>query len=402
MSGALAALALSMFSNNSDHGFQRRPRIADQMTPDLYSCVELSNEAERAGDAATALEWHQAVPMFRRGRHRALLDRLAALGNDLPPWVWARWAVYQTTRCEDQGTLTGRLHREVLTYVVGAFHGDLLDDCHERRGDPVQVIARVAGESWAFQQVVAHESGGLITFLDEMATGRLADHADLIRSWADVPLAGYRVGASLPGSVLQVTDPAGPRELEILDLGARSCAGEEGWVLGRLVPSGVGDRLVFDMAPLPVSEELARAVATAEHLGRWAPVTAALEGGTLDPACFLREDYELSTDVTELELVRFGTAPAEYERVLLQLRRGRDEVGRAAFRILRRVLDGAVDTTEAALVGAAVQNRHAREEATRQLLRAGQHDVWREWAMRVAEPARSVLLAFAEATRDAA
>lgn len=391
-----------MSRTNSGPGFRRLPRIADQMTPDLFACVERAFAAERAGDAATALEWHQAVPMFRRGRHRGLLDRLSRLDGDLPPWVWARWIVYQSLRCEDPGSRTARLHRRFVSYVVEAFHADLLDECHDEGGDPVQVIARVLGESWACHQLFPHEFGGLVSFIDEFPTGALAEHADLARSWAGVPLGGYRVGARRPGCRLEVHDAATGRAHHVIDLGARSCAGPDGWVLGRLVPSGMDDALVFDLPPLAVPERIAREVAAVQGERPWAPVTEALEDGRLDPGLLLREDYELTTDVPELELVRFGTAPADYQRVMAQLRAGRDEVGRASYRILRRALDDAVDATDAPYVGAAALNPHAYDEARDKLVRAGQHDVWARWADLVVEPGRGRLLAFAEAARSAA
>ncbi len=372
------------------------------MTPDLYACVERSNAAERTGDAAEALEWHQAVPMFLRGRHRAILEKLVRVGDDLPPWVWARWIVYQALRCEEPRSRTARIHREALSYAADTFHGDLLGDCHEHGGDPVRVLARVLGESWACHQLLAHEFGGLVSFIDEFATGALADHADLARVWAETPLSGYRIGDSRPGGALAVQDAATGSMRETLDLGARSCAGAERWVLGRLVPSGVGDLPMFDTSPLAVPETLAREVAAAEGPGRWAPLTAALEEGRFDPLLFLREDYELTTDVQDLDLVRFGTHPRDYPRVMAQLREGCDEVGRASYRILRRALLGTVDAADAAYVGAAVQNPQAYDDARRRLIRAGQREVWARWAALVAEPGRRRLLGFAEASADAA
>jgi hypothetical protein len=108
----------------------------------------------------------------------------------------------------------------------------------------------------------------------------------------------------------------------------------------------------------------------------------------------LREDYEVTSDVPELELVRFGTEPRELSRVMAQLREGRDEVGRASYRILRRALLGTIDAADAAFVAAAVQNPHAYEEVRRRLVRPGQHDVWARWADAVPEPARSRLSAW--------
>jgi hypothetical protein len=112
------------------------------MTPALYACVERSLAAERAGDADAALEWHQSVPMFRGSRHRALLARLAWLGDELPAWVWARWIVYQATRCEDGRT--GRLVRDQLRLAVEGLHVDLLESCYRSHGAQRQRLRRPA------------------------------------------------------------------------------------------------------------------------------------------------------------------------------------------------------------------------------------------------------------------
>jgi hypothetical protein len=370
------------------------------MTGDLLECVARSHAAERAGDAAEALEWHQAVPMFQRGRHRAVLDRLARLGDELPPWVWARWIVYQVTRCEDSTSATGQLQHTVLSYALESVHADQLADCHADGGDPIKVVAWVASESWFFHQLFVHESGGLATFLDEFPTGRLAEHAELARAWVGRRMSGYQVGASLPGGRLRVYDAGAASWLEVLDLGARSSAGDEGWVLGRLVPSGVDDLLMFDVPPLAVAERIAREVAEAGERP-WAPVTAALAEGRLVQTQFMREDYELATDVQELDLLRFGTPARDYERVMEQLRDGRDEVGRAAYRILQRALDGSIAQRDAAYVGAAALNPHADTEVRSRLLRGGQYDTWSRWAALVPEPARSRLLDYARVTRAA-
>ena len=163
---------------------------------------------------------------------------------------------------------TGKRTRErssgiALKYAIETFHDDQLADCHADGGDPVRVVAWVASESWLFHQVLVHELGGLERFVDEIATGRLAEHAELARSWVGARLGGYQVGASLPGGRLRVHDPAAGSWLEVLDLGARSNAGDDGWVLGRLVPSGVDDLLMFDTPPIAVPERVARDVAGA-------------------------------------------------------------------------------------------------------------------------------------------
>ena len=186
---------------------------------------------------------------------------------------------------------------------------------------------------------------------------------------------------------------------EVLDLGARASAGEKGWVLGRLVPSGVDDLPMFDTPPIAVPEEVARDVAAASH--PWTCITAALDEGRLVERDFMRADHELVTDVLSIDLLEIGTPPAALERVTAQLRSGRDEIPRAAFRILWRAADGAVQQSDAAHVAAAVLQPGARADARRMLLREGQYDVWARWAALVHEPARGLLLDLAEGSRAA-
>jgi hypothetical protein len=387
-------------SRNPTPGFRRLPRVADRMTSAHHDLVTQSLAAERAGDAARALELHASVPALNlRSRHNLLLAQLASLGDDLPDWVWARWIAYQATRCEDQGTETGRIQRLALTYVLETFHDDQLADCHADGGDPVKVMAWVASESWLFHQLLVHELGGLERFVDELATGRLAEHSALARSWVDAPLGGFLVGPSLPGGRLCVEDLAADSWTEVLDLGARANAGDSGWVLGRLVPSGVDDLPMFDSPPIAVPEHVARDVAEAPK--PWLRVKEALDEGRLVEHRFMRTDLELVTDVPSIDLLRAGTPSADLERVTAQLRAGRDEIPRAAFRVLRRAVDGALQDCDAPHVAAAVLQPAARADARRMLVREGQHDVWTRWAALVHEPARGLLLDFAEACRAA-
>lgn len=169
-------------------GFRRGRRVADAMTPELYDCVDRGLAAERAGDLAAALEWHLAVPMFRRGRHQLMLRGLVDLGDALPEWVWARLLGYLAVRCEDGAT--GRLQKQAVRLIGQSMHDPLMDACYRRGGDPIKVHAQVLGESWAFHQYATHEAGMLVSFIDEFATGALLEHADLARSWAPARLSG--------------------------------------------------------------------------------------------------------------------------------------------------------------------------------------------------------------------
>ena len=293
-------------SRNPTPGFRRLPRVADRMTAAHFDLVAQSLAAERSGDAARALELHSRVPALNlRSRHHVLLTQLASLGDHLPDWVWARWIAYQAVRCEDRESDTGQAQRLALKYAIETFHDDQLADCHADGGDPVRVMAWVASESWLFHQVLVHELGGLERFVDEIATGRLAEHAELARSWVGAPLGGYQVGRACPAGALRVHDPAAGSWLEVLDLGARSDAGDDGWVLGRLVPSGVDDLLMFDTPPIAVPEPVARDVAGAPQ--PWTCIKEALDEGRLVERHFMRADHELVTDVLSIDLLRIGT-----------------------------------------------------------------------------------------------
>lgn len=364
------------------------------MTPALYECVEMSLRAERAGDFATALDWYRTVPMFAGNRHGRILEDLAGWGPDLPPWVWMRYLSYTATRCEDGDT--GGLVRGTLRVMVETAHGDLLQACFERGGDPVRVGAQVMGESWAYQQTVLGV-GALLAFLDEHAEGRLAEHGDLARQWAAAPMSGYQLGQSLPGARLQVREAGAVDWTEVLDLGARTglCLG--GWVLGRLVPSGVDDRLMFDMAPLPVPEQLARDVAATTGGGRWSvPLATAQLERRISSDSYLREGYEIGSDVQEIALIEHSCTAAQRSVAVQNWREGRDERRRAAFRLLRRASEGQVVREDQALVAAAALVVQADADVRRTLVRPGQPESWRKWASLVPEPARQRLLTLAD------
>lgn len=385
-------------------GFRRRPRVADRLTSDHLRSLDRSIAAERAGDAAAALEAHREIPLFDRGRHRAVLERLAGLGDRLPPWVYVRWMIYQATRCEDPGLVTSTIQRRALGFTLRWVHPDLLEDCFEAGGDHVQVAATVLGESWFFHQFFTYEAGGLENFVLECVTKRLADHGTLAMEWSRAPLGGFQLGGRGSDGLLEVYVPGADRAVRVLDLGARSCAGPDGWVLGRLVPSGVDDLRMFESPPLPVPESVATDVAESDAVGPdvWLDVLEPMYDGELDPEELLREDYELGTDVQELDLLMFGTAPRDRVRVLEQLRDGRDEIGRAAYRVLSRAREGRIDEDDAAYVAAAALNPHAAAQLERGRLGVSGREAWQRWAELVPEPGRSRLLWFAARAAESA
>ena len=373
------------------------------MTRECEAFVVSAHAAERAGDAETALEYHQGVPMFRRSAHKVVLTQLADLADEMTPWLWARWAAYQCTRVEDLGSRCRESSRVALDYVVQMFHTDALERAWEAGDDPVRVVARIQGEDWAYHQICTFELHGLETFLDTMATGRLAEGCALARAWVEALMSGYRVESTSPGGLV-VRDLAEDRSVEVLDLGASLLADEGGWLLGRLVPSGTTPGLMFDTRPLPVDEQTAAAAATGDRRGSW--ITAlelAFHEGRLDKAILQSEDRELQCDVHDLELLERATPPAALASTRQQLAEGRDEIGRAAYRILRGVAEGSFGPeADAPFVAAAVLNPHGFAEAQRRLAAPGNPDAWERWARLVPAPAHGRLMRLAALSADAA
>ena len=389
-----------------NRGFSRGKRISDLMTREHHAFVASSLAAERAGDAATALEYHQGVPMFTRSRHRVLLTQLAGLADEMTPWLWARWAAYQCTRVEDHGTTNAEVQGFALDYTVRMFHADEMQATYDEGGDPIPFLARTLGDDWAFHQICTYELDALSLFLDTLATGRLAEECALAREWADCAMGAYRIESGEPGELV-VRDLADDEPLTLLDLGARVHAPPGALVIGRLVPSGTTPDLMFDTRPLPVDAQTAREVAEGEAAETWiSALERALADGRVDRAVLQSEDRGLVTDVPDLTLVEVGTPPAALASTMEQLRDGRDEVGRAAYRILRAAADGTggTDRTDetAACVAAAVLNPHAHAQAVRRLVRPAHQDAWERWAQLVPDPARGRLRLLAHLSGAAA
>ncbi len=393
----------SPFPSSPSPGFRRGQRISDLMTREYAAFFDSATVAERAGDAETALEYHQGVPMFRHSAHRALLAQLADLSEEMTPWLWARWAAYQCTRVEDPDTLGQLTSRLALDYTVRMFHADALSRAWEVGDDPVKLLARTVGEDWAYHQVCTFELRGLEVFLDSMADGRLAEGCALAREWVGGTMSGYRVEATGPVGLV-VRDLAEDRSVELLDLGAGLLVETGGWAIGRLVPSGTTPELMFDTRPLPVDEQTAVAAATGDRRGAW--VTAleqAFAEGRLDRSLLRSEDRELVTDVPGLQLLERGTPRHALASAMDQLRGGRDEIGRAAYRVLRSVAEGSFGAeADAPYVAAAVLNPHGFAEAQTQLVAPGHCGAWEHWARLVPAPAQGRLARLAALSAEAA
>ena len=366
------------------------------MTPQYRQIFLSSQAAERAGDAEAALEYHRGIPMFKRSAHVAMLAQLAGLSTEMTPWMWARWAAYQCTRAEDPGTESMLIQRAALDYTLWIFYAEQLGEKYVGGDDPIPLVARVCGEDWVFHQLCTFELGGLFVFLRSLATDRLHEEAGLSDQWFGARMGGYRLEPSDAGSLV-VHDLARDESIRLLDLGARVHADPDGWLIGRVVPSGIEGLPMFDTRPLPVDEETARRVAEDAGPGVWvSALRQAIQDGRVDRGVLQSEDRELVTDVPSLSLVEVGTPAAALANTLEALGRGRDEVGRAALRILRSAGDGALAGDRSAYVAAAVLNAHAYAEVRDRVLSPGQHEAWLRWADLVPEPARSRLRRLAE------
>ena len=371
------------------------------MTPAYESFVASSTAAERDGDAGTALEYHRGVPMFARSAHVSLLTQLHDLRDVMTPWLWARWAAYQCTRVESPAGRSAQITQAALRYVVELLHARSMRAAWEAGEDPIQFLSLTQGQDWAYHQVATFEMGGLGAFLDDLATGPLAERAGLARQWVGARMGGYRWDSTGPMG-LRVRDLATDRVCDVLDLGACLPGGEEEWVVGRLVPSGTSPALMFDTRPLSVDERTAREVAAAgdTHGGWLRALERAASAGRFEVDDLRSEDRELATDVPGLALLAAGTTSSAMAATMASLRQGRDEVGRAGFRVLRSAAEGSLAQDQGRYVGAAVLHPHAFAEARRQLHPPA--TVWERWAELVPDPARARLLELAGAATAAA
>ena len=315
----------------------------------------------------------------------------------MTPWLWARWAAYQSNRAEDPGTESVLITRAALDYTLQMFYDDQMQAAYDEGRDPMKLMARVAGESWIYHQVCTFELGGLRQFLDCLADGPLAENAEWARSWDGASMRGLRLEPAARGRLV-VTDLKTRRKVELLDLGAGALCEPGGFLVGRLVASATTPETMFDTTPVVVDQQTAQEVAASTRGGWITAFTKALADGRMELSALESEDRELASDIPGLSLLEAGTRPTDMARVMQQLREGRNEVGRAAFRILRAAVRRHLRrrTSRAPYVGAAVLNPHAYAEAKRELATPGADAHWLRWAELLPDPASSRLRRLAE------
>ena len=181
-------------------------------------------------------------------------------------------------------------------------------------------------------------------------------------------IGGYRLegGTSGPAAWSCATSPT-DRPVELLDLGARLHADADGWLIGRLVPSGTTPALMFDTRPLPSTSRRRARWRDPDRRGAWLArarrgihATGRVDAGRLmsrGPRARHRRGRAWPDGARHA--ARGPRGPPED-----RLRRGRDEIGRAAYRILRAVGEGIFGGEEdAPYVAAAVVNPHGFAEA---------------------------------------
>ena len=153
-------------------------------------------------------------------------------GAEAPAWAYSRWVREQAYRwlliADDP-----RIENVLLTTVIAAYAD--LDPERPMGGDPHEFFTRIAGSDWICEQLAVYEYGGLADFIDVRASDELLARTDRIEDWYASAVGGFTLD-DLAGDRLLVTELAGNRRFELLNLGAMSDRGSGAAVLGRVVP----------------------------------------------------------------------------------------------------------------------------------------------------------------------
>jgi hypothetical protein len=249
------------------------------MTVDDHLAVQEAAAAELRGDWRTALERHRSVPMFSESEHGGDLALLARLDDDAPGWLVDRFVTSMAHRMEAFGQ--AQRGNRVLQALVPMLYPGGIDTGVIGCEHPEQVMSWIYGQDWVVRQADVHDLGGLEDLLVHPDASGLLARADRIEDWVEAPMGGWRVERA-DGDVLVVSDAVTGDELPLLDLGLTVQVAPGSHVLGRVVPTSAHPGLAFDWRPLPVDEQVARAVA--EEPDRWLRTIAhAVRSGALRP-----------------------------------------------------------------------------------------------------------------------
>ncbi|KQY56690.1 hypothetical protein [Nocardioides sp. Root140] len=270
-----------------------------------------ANEREAAGDADAAIRViadHPTDPSSEPLWSPWRVDRLgqiAVFRRWLPPWVFGRWIVRQSAN---------QMTRTSIERTVRAVEMTV-----ESRGESpadlsISRITRIGDRDWIAMQLAVHDLGGLAEFL---ASGpAVANLAGDVLSWVGTPMRGYRLVGETDHELVW-RELAADVEVTTINLGTSASVSADGFVIGRIVESD-GLRL-FDTAPCPVTESLARAVSSSPR--HWLDAIKDSEDPEMVGALAAGQDAPLLTDVPE-----HVWADLTADDILSQLRHPDDDV----------------------------------------------------------------------------
>ena len=241
-------------------GSGSRSRQTPTAWPSWMKTLLLADDAERRGDAATALELmkdtahtEDGEPIWRPWRMQ-YVAQFAELGTMLPRWAYSRWVLAQAMQWLDEG-FRGRF-LSALDTAIDVRGGEGTLPGH----DYADQRARVMDHDWVFRQVALFELGKLQRFIRIRAASDLLVGADDMAAWSRARIDAYRLIDRRPARLTWMRE----RDDELLTTPNTGCAAML-WpgdpVLGRLVPTEGGQ--VFESAPLLVTDEVAHRVAAA-------------------------------------------------------------------------------------------------------------------------------------------
>jgi hypothetical protein len=214
------------------------------------------------------------------------LSQFAMLGPVLPRWAFSRWLAAQAMQWLDAGSRSS-----MLTALQTAI--EVRGEATVAGHDAADARARLIDHDWVFRQLVLYELGTLDRFCRKRAGSRLLVAADDMPAWSRARIDAYHLVTRGSATLTWLRD----RDGELLSTPNTGCAaglrpGDA--VLGRLAPIEGGS--IFESAPLPVSDAVARRVA--EEPAAW-----------LDAV----RDWDEYADVVPLD------RPTEHDGLLVEL-----------------------------------------------------------------------------------
>ncbi len=272
--------------------------------------VHAVDRAEAGGDAHQALTLIEAglddtsklAETFWHPERLLRLEQLVVFASVLPRWAISRWILAQAVRWMDASQQ--RRYTRAFDQTVRVAGGP------ERYAgvDEIDSHCKLMDHDWVYRQLLLYEHGGLLHFLDRVASRALLHRADRIREWARAPLGAYRLVAQT-SRTLRWFDLSSGNELEIANIGSASLLDVGEHAIGRLVPTDDGQ--MFESAPLFVPPDVAGWVAetpsewmSALQRGCHRKAPIGLRISTRAPGWPLLSDVPAAQQVALLESVR--------------------------------------------------------------------------------------------------